>query len=753
MAAAEEAVEGETRPLIRSKLAAPVPRRRVSRRKLLDLCVGPPRKLTLIRAPAGCGKSTLLADWHDLKSETRPFAWVSLDGGDNDPVRFWSYLIHALRALDPSAGEVSLPMLRAPRARLLEDVLPALCNELAGLRKRVVLVLDDYHLVRNVAIDDGLSFLLDHLPQTVELVISSRSEPALPLARLRARGDLTEIDAQQLQFSEEEAELFLNDLHGLGLERSDVTRLRELTEGWAAGLYLATLTIRDRESAHEFIDAFAGDNRHVVDYLSSEVLAGLPPELKSFLLETCVLERLCAPLCDAVTGQPGSVQRLLELERSNFFLIPLDTRREWYSYHHLFRELLRHELQLGEHEYARMLHRRAGAWHRDYGDPSEAIYHATAADDFASASELIIRYWIEFRDEARLETLRAWLHALPPATVSADARLCLVMASTLQEVGRIAEADHWLDAAMASDLEEGLMAGPATVASGVAAAKAVNQYYLGDVRGIAETAEPALEREESGSDYWRSALLTTFGVSVFLSGDARKASALLEEAVAASEESNHSLALIHAVGWCSIVWAEIGETGRADRVLATSEALLRRERGLANYFGVSMVHVARGKLLHKQDRPKEADEALARGIDLARGGDAMFDLSYGLLTHAGVKGSLGDRAAAADMLTEAREVAEACADLGVLPEMIARVERKLSHQPSRPMGMPYAGDLSDRELAVLRLLATDLNQREIGEALFVSLNTVKTQVKSIFRRLDVANRADAVSRARELKLF
>ena len=330
-------VEEAPRPLIQSKLEAPVPRQRVSRRELLELCAGPPRKLTLIRAPAGWGKSTLLADWHALESETRPFAWVALDGGDNDPVRFWTYLIHALRTLDPSAGEVSLPMLRAPRVSVVDDVLPALCNELTALPHQVVLVLDDYHLVRNPEIDEGLSFLLEHLPQTLELVLSSRSEPALPLARLRARGELAEIDAQQLRFSDEEADLFLNDLHGLGLDRDDVIRLRELTEGWAAGLYLATLTIRGRESAHEFIEAFAGDNRHVVDYLSSEVLAGLPEEMRGFLLHTSVLERLCAPLCDAVTDRPGSVLTLHELERSNFFLIPLDTKREWYCYHQLFR--------------------------------------------------------------------------------------------------------------------------------------------------------------------------------------------------------------------------------------------------------------------------------------------------------------------------------------------------------------------------------------------------------------------------------
>jgi LuxR family maltose regulon positive regulatory protein len=274
--------------------------------------------------------------------------------------------------------------------------------------------------------------LLEHLPQTVELVLSSRSEPALPLARLRARGELAEIDAHHLRFSEEEADLFLNDLHGLGLDREDVTRLRELTEGWAAGLYLATLTIRGRASAHEFIEAFAGDNRHVVDYLSSEVLAGLPEDTRGFLLHTSVLRRLCAPLCDAVADRPDSVLVLHELERSNFFLVPLDTKREWYCYHHLFGELLRNELALAEPEHARTLHRRASAWHREHGDPSEAIHHATAAGDVSDASELILRHWIEYRNEARLETLLGWLDGLPPETVTRDSRLCLVRASTLQ---------------------------------------------------------------------------------------------------------------------------------------------------------------------------------------------------------------------------------------------------------------------------------------------------------------------------------
>ena len=287
----------------------------------------------------------------------------------------------------------------------------------------------------------------------------------------------------------------------------------------------------------------------------------------------------------------------------------------------------------------------------------------------------------------------------------------------------------------------------------MAACQAINQYFLGDVGGIAATARPALELEEAGSDYWRSALLTTFGVSVFLGGEGRIASALLDEAVTSSEESGHSLALIHALGWCAVVQAEIGEAGRAERVLDDTETLRRRQTGLTKYFGMSMAHVARGKLLEGQGSLSEADDVLARGIELARRGDAKFDLSYGLLTHAGVKAGLGDRRAATDMLREARQTAESCVDPGVLPELVAKVERRLRLLPTRGTRTPYEEDPSDRELAVLRLLATDLTQREIGEALYVSFNTVKTHVKSIFRKLDVATRPDAVSRARELRLL
>ena len=437
------------RRVLSSKVQPPVHRRQVSRPRLLALCAGAPRKLTVVRAPAGWGKSTLLAEWHAAEAESRRFAWLTLDRGDNDPVRFWTYLIEALRTQHPDAGATSLPTLEAPRVDIVEDVLPALGDELATSEHGIVLVLDDYHLITNPQIQESVAAFVDHLPRVLELAIATRSTPALPLARLRARGQLVEIDAADLSFSVEDAESLLNDLHGLGLGHDAVGRLQERTEGWAAGLYLASLTLRGRGAAYaeEFVREFAGDDRHVVDYLSAEVLSGQTAEVRAFLLRTSLLDRFCAPLCDAVTGGEDARRILREMESANFFLIPLDSKRVWYRYHHLFAELLRQELALTEPASIGALHRRASAWHRDHGTASEAIRHATAAGDIADAATLILDHWIVARDRARMETILAWLAGLPTEAVTEDPRLALVKATTLQEIGRTTEADHWLEAA------------------------------------------------------------------------------------------------------------------------------------------------------------------------------------------------------------------------------------------------------------------------------------------------------------------
>ncbi len=743
----------EVRPLVWSKLQAPVPRRRVSRPVLLELCTGARRKLTLIRAPAGWGKSTLLADWHASDDETRPFAWLALDRDDNDPVRFWTYLIEALRTQHPATGAGSLAPLLAPRVDIITDVLPVLSAELATLPHPIILVLDDYHLVTNPEIDESLAFLVEHLPQTLELVLASRSEPPLPLARLRARGDLGEIDAQQLSFTNEEADLLLNDLHGLGLNHEAVIRLRDRTEGWAAGLYLAALTLRGRADADTFIQDFAGDDRHVVDYLSAEVLAGQPEEIRTFLLQTSILDRFRAPLCDAVTARHDSRLLLRELESSNFFLVPLDTRREWYRYHHLFGELLREELRLAEPDGVQALHRRAADWHREYGSPSEAVRHATAAGDIADASELILSHWLEARDRARLETLLAWLDGLPPEAVMGDPRLCLVRATTLQEVGRVDEANYWLETAGRGEALESLLAGPDSVAMGIAACRAINQYFLGDASGIRDTVTPVIDHEADGSGYWRSALLTTLGTALFAAGRDEDAAQALERAVSSAEESRHALALIHALGWSAVVHVQNGDPDRSERAMRRIESLLAEQAGLTAYYGAAMAHIARGIHHERQGRLTDAEEELARGTELARRGDAKFEQVYGLAAHARLKGRLGDHHGATELLIEARQALAACIDPGVLPGLVARAEQDLRVTTRGTTPMPYTEDLSDRELAVLRLLPTNLTQREIGNQLYVSFNTVKTHTKSIFRKLGVTTRHDAVRRARDTGLL
>jgi len=364
--------------LIRTKVHGPVPRALVPRPALVERLVhGPARKLTLIRGQAGWGKSSVLAGWS--AADPRAFAWLALDRGDNDPVRFFMYVIEALHTVADSVGERSASVLRTPGVDIVDQVLPVLINELDALSEPSVFVLEDYHAIDSAEVHEAVSYLLDHAPASLELALSTRVEPPLPLSRLRGRGELLEIASADLRFSTADAQTLLVAHHGLLLDHSDVVRLVERTEGWPAGLYLAALSLADRQDLRDFIDAFAGDDRNVVDYLTTEVLAGQTAETRAFLLSTSVLDRLCAPLCDQVVGGAGSATVLRDIERSNSFLIALDNRREWYRYHHLFRELLLNELLSTDPAAAATANRRAAIWLRGRGLVSEAISHLVAA--------------------------------------------------------------------------------------------------------------------------------------------------------------------------------------------------------------------------------------------------------------------------------------------------------------------------------------------------------------------------------------
>ncbi len=455
--------------ILATKLFVPPLRSNVVARPHLieQLQAGAQGRLTLLSAPAGFGKTTLLSAWCAIAlAADRALAWVSLDAGDADPVQFWNYVVTALDQLYPGAGMAALAALQSPQPPPIEALLIPLLNALSSMPHAAILILDDYHVITAPAIHQALSFLIEHLPPRLHLVIATRSDPPLPLTRLRARGELTELRATDLRFSGEEAAAFLMGSMGLPLTTQEVAALETRTEGWIAGLQLAALAMRDRTNLAAFINAFTGSNRFVMDYLASEVLERLPAQLQTFVFQTAILDRLCGPLCDAVIGDWGVATRdrasdsqspisnrqsqmlLEELDRTNLFIVPLDDERKWYRYHHLFAEVAQGRLlaQSGTIAVA-TLHRRASAWYEGAGFVAEAVQHAMAAHDWESAIRVIEQSGYVGIVRGQLQTVRGWLNTLPDDLVRSRAWLCILHAITLLFTNQLAAAEARLQAA------------------------------------------------------------------------------------------------------------------------------------------------------------------------------------------------------------------------------------------------------------------------------------------------------------------
>jgi LuxR family maltose regulon positive regulatory protein len=395
-------------------------------------------KLTLVCAPAGFGKSTLLGDW--ILRSGLPVGCVSLDTDDNDPSRFLSYLAAALQSAAPDIGEGVNTLHRSPHPPT-RAVLTNLLNEVATVPRNFVIVLDDYHLIEEEAVHATLAFVLEHLPPRMHLVVASRTEPPLPLSRLLARGDLTKLAASDLRFTPEEAAEFLGEVMGLDLSADDVATLEQRTEGWIAGLQLAALSIRGTEDIPGFVSVFAGTDRHVFDYLAEEVLDQQSEETRTFLLRTSILDRLCGPLCDAVTGQSGGQAMLENLERRNLLMVPLDNRRRWYRYHHLFSDFLRQRLDAESPRLTSELHKRASGWHEANGTAREAIIHALAARDFELAAVLIERLEHSMLVRGEYPIMERLLETLPEDIIRSRPRLYMIYA-----YGVLMAGGHWDDA-------------------------------------------------------------------------------------------------------------------------------------------------------------------------------------------------------------------------------------------------------------------------------------------------------------------
>ena len=695
----------------------------------------------------------LMAQWRLSALPDRKVAWLSLDEGDNEPVRFWSYVIAALRSVLPGFGEESLSLLQAPGVDLMGEALPALINELLETPSETVLLLDDFHVIEDPLIHAGMGFLSEHVPGNHRFVIASRSEPPLPLARLRVRRRLSEIDPEQLGFSAPEAKYLLNDVHRLGLGVETVSRLHERTEGWAAGLYLAALSLRNRRDPDELIAGFSGGDRQIVDYLTGEVLDQQPAAVLTFLLSTSVLGRFCAPLCDEVTGTGGAREMLDRVERSNYFLIPLDPRREWYRYHHLFAESLRHELERREPGASVELHRRAGRWLADAKMISDAVPHMVAAGDLDRAADLIAAHGAAFatgeRGIGQALTVAGWFDALPVEHVVADARLCVGRAGVALALGRHDEALPWLD--RAEQAPNHRLDREPTFASRATVRRAAAWQLLGDVRLSSELAQRVMPLDGSSRDHALAANL--LGATARWLGDDAGAVDFLTRAGQLGRERD-PVAVVAAYGHLALIAADHNDW-RTCEVNVKAAFDLIAESELEEYWMGSFAHLAHGRLLAKQRKTSEAQAEFTRALALARRGVGVPGLAYVLITVAEGRREVGDRRSAIELVREARELSAHAPDPGTLvPRLLDKAERSL-RLVSQPQGsrLVIVDELTAREAAVLRLLPTGLSAREIAQELGVSRNTVKTHTKNLYRKLGATGRREAVARGRELGLL
>ena len=657
-------------PILTTKLFVPPPRpNAVPRPRLTErLDEGLHRRLTLVSAPAGFGKTTLVGGW--VIDCGRPVAWLSLDEGDNDPTRFLAYLTATLQTVAAGIGEGALNALRSPQPPPNESILTALLNEIATIPDDFVLILDDYHVIDARPVDDALAFLLDHLPSQMHLVIATREDPQLPLARMRARGQLTELRATDLRFTSEEAAEFLSRIMGLDLSAEEVATLESRTEGWVAGLQMAALSMQGRADTAGFIQSFTGSHRFVLDYLVEEVLKRQSEKVRGFLLRTSILERLCGPLCEAVTGEEDGRALLVALERDNLFVVPLDDRRHWFRYHHLFAEVLRSRLVDERPDPAPALHRRASEWYEHTGMPVEAIRHALAGRDFGRAAgliELSARAMLMGRQE---ETFLGWLRVLPDEEIRRRPVLSVYYA--LAEVSydveaaetRLRDAERLLDSTAHTD--ERSETPPVRIVvvdeeesrslPGIAAIiRAYHAGALGDVSGNALHARRALDLLPESEPLWRGAAGALLGLAHWNSGDLEAAYRSLAEGMASLRMGGDTNQSSSGAFILANIRTAQGRLREAARIY--EQALqLAADRGRSTPPGTADLYVGMGELRVEQGDLEAASQYLLRSKELGERGSISENRYRWHVARARIEETRGDLEGALGLLDEAERL-------------------------------------------------------------------------------------------------
>ena len=738
--------------LIETKFHAPGQRKEwVERRQLIQDLAGTAVKLVLVDAPAGFGKTTLVAQWRAAPAEERSFAWISLDDSDDDPGRLWWHVVRALQRACPDLGGAELlQALAAPEPDITGTVLPLLVNELAALSVPVIVVLDDHHVIKDYSCHDQLAFLLLHLPPSAEIVLITRTGPPLPLARLRAAGEMLEIRARELRFAAAEAASLVRAVAAVDLTEPDLNDLVDRTEGWPAGVYLAALSLRDHPSPSAFIRQFTGDNRFIVDFLAEEVLSRQPAETRHFLARTAILNRFCAPLCDAVVGSSNAAEIIEILERENLFVVPLDDIRQWYRYHHLFAQVLRSELASTEPGMVPSLHNRASAWYRQSGSADQAIRHALAASDVAGAVDLIAHQWYRYVDSGRAQTVRNWMRSLGDDAIAASplAAHCAAWAAAL--TGDRESVQRWLPLVAAAQyrgpLPDGIRSMP------FSAALVQGTFGFDGIRPMREAAGLAVSLEGNRSSPWYALARTAAAFSLYLSGALEPAAGQADEALL----GNPAIAVVRmqALAVKALIAIEEGRLGQAVELASSArEIAARGDAGLAEAPLNALGYAATGAVYAAQGRLQEARSELEEALRARRrwSGISPWPTVEILLRLAPVLLDLDDRPGALARLDEVRQLLESSPD-GAETQR-ARLEHLDRLVAGQARTASLADPLTEREAAVLRLLRGTLSLREIGRELHLSQNTIKTHVQAIYRKLGVSTRPDAVAKGRQAGLM
>ncbi len=733
---------------IETKFHTPAARKEwVERQGLIQQLASAAGKLILVDAPAGFGKSTLVAQWSASPLENRQFAWLTLDAADNDPGRLWWHVVCALQRACPEL-EVA-DVLHALRVRFPDiqgTVLPLLINELAGLKDTVILALDDYDLIQESACHDQVKFLLLRLAPSARIVLMTRVDPPLPLARMRAAGEVVEIRARDLRLARADAAELVRAVADVELSEPDLDDLLDRTEGWPAGLYLAALSLHEHPAPSEFIRKFTGDSRYVVDFLSEEVLSRQPAEIRQFLRRTSILSTFCAPLCDSVVGQAGSAEIIDTLDRQNLFVVPLDDTRRWYRYHHLFAQMLRGELSRTEPEAILALHQRAGAWHRVAGSADLAIEHAVAADDIAGAVELIAQHWYAYIDSGLAATVRRWIRTLGEDAIGANPVAAHCAAWTAALLGDQRSVRRWLPVIDSEDDQGPLPDGITSLRSSASLLRGT--FGFDGIGPMRKAAARAVMLESDPVSPWFALAQVSLSASLYWSGDlagaAEHAMLALRARASIATVRIQALAVMAHVAIEQGRLADAEELARSAKAMATDVdiGLQGTPQSTIAYGAVGAVYAANGRL---QDARGEFERALT--VRRRWPGISPWPTLEILLRLAPVLRSLGDPEGAALLFDEASQL------LASLPAgaeaQLARLGRLAADRPQiASPGEP----LTERQTAVLALLGGTLSLREIGAQLYISPNTVKSHARAIYRKLGVSSRQEAVAKVHEGEL-